>query len=162
MSTRGRLILVGVAALCVLLAALPGLPVVVAAAGVLPLVLVLPGHAWLSAWYAEERLSPEVVAALAIGLSLAFVGLLGLVLNWTGPGLTRTTWVIALGGWSVALYTVAALRRSAVWRADGTRVFPSDAALASVTALGLGFIIALTIAQHGAREQPRPDYWALA
>jgi hypothetical protein len=161
LADRGAALGILATLVCVALTALSGLSVVVSALGASALVCILPGHAYLLAWYPWLRFGLAPLAALSIGLSLSIVALSALVLNWTGTGLSRDGWIVALGGWSSLLYLGAMLRRADIvpvdWRgAAGTRVV-----LATGAILACGFVAALSIAQYGARHQRRPDFLAV-
>lgn len=110
-------------------------PVVTALAG-LPLLTLLPGYVTITAAFPsgvpargrfsdgdpDDSESAETPAAgesdtlerltLAIVGSLSLAMLLGFVLNFTPWGITRSAFVLALGGWTVAAGILAAYRRA--------------------------------------------------
>ena len=83
-------------ALGLVTSSLPDIPVALRAALTAPLVLLLPGLAWLSLL----RPSPLDVTTrliLSVACSLMLVMFTGLALNWTQGGLSAPNWVLALG-----------------------------------------------------------------
>jgi uncharacterized membrane protein len=77
----------------------------------LPLVLVLPGYALLSATFPERALEIPERLVFSLGLSLAIVILGGLALNWTPFGLRASSWAVLLAGITLAASAVALVRR---------------------------------------------------
>ena len=77
----------------------------------LPLVLILPGYALVAAIFPHRP--PELPQRLlfTVGLSLSVTILGGYLLNLTPWGLRTETWIVLLGGVTLAGLTVAHLRR---------------------------------------------------
>lgn len=136
-----------------------------AAVGAILLVLVLPGHAALSATYPRLTFGVAELAALSIGLSLAFSALSSLVLNWTGPGLTRDTWTVTLSVATAAMYLIASYRNAETLTLPAFLHPPNTARIVGLSLCALlvaGLITtAFTVAQHGAEHQPRPGFMTL-
>lgn len=74
-------------------------------------VLFLPGYTLIQALYRPNELSPLEELALAIGLSLAVVPLIGLALNYTPWGIRLTPIVISLSIYTVTMCLIASVRR---------------------------------------------------
>ncbi|WP_336343281.1 DUF1616 domain-containing protein [Halalkalicoccus ordinarius] len=147
----------------------------------LPFVLFVPGYAFVSALFPEQGgtiTGDEETAdedrgidgiervALAFGLSIAIVPLIGLLLNFTPWGIRLTPIILSVGGFTIGCAVIAAFRRwelppeerfsvpySAWITAGRTEVFDPDdrvdaalnvaLALAIVLALGsVGFAVA--------------------
>ncbi len=136
-----------------------------AALGAMLLVLVLPGHAALSATYPRQTFGAAELATLAIGLSLALSALVSLVLNWTGPGLTRDTWTLTLSVATAGMYLIASHRDAETLTLPALLHRPSTARIVGPSLCALlvaGLVItAFAVAQHGAEQQPRPGFMAL-
>ncbi|WP_336361995.1 DUF1616 domain-containing protein [Halalkalicoccus salilacus] len=92
----------------------------------LPFVLFVPGYAFVAALFPEQGRSPtsdeEVVdgeqgidaierVALAFGMSIAIVPLLGLVLNFTPWGIRLVPIILSVSGFTIGAVVVAAFRR---------------------------------------------------
>jgi uncharacterized membrane protein len=91
----------------------------------LPFVLFVPGYAFVAALFPERGSAPDGEedasedrgidpierVALAFGLSIAIVPLLGLVLNFTPWGIRLIPIVLTVGGFTVGCAIVAAVRR---------------------------------------------------
>ena len=98
-------------------------------------VLFIPGYAFIAALFPEQGESPteeESVSrsgidniervALAFGLSIAIVPLLGLVLNFTPWGIRLTPIMLAVSGFTLVSVAVAAYRRRQLPEAERFRV----------------------------------------
>jgi uncharacterized membrane protein len=97
--------------------ALWGVPDALRAAGAVPLALVLPGHALVTALF--PRWLPWLDRiALAVAISIVVCVLGGFALHWSPAGLTSESWILFLVLTSVAAYFAAWLR----WRAGGPSV----------------------------------------
>ncbi len=77
----------------------------------LPLVLLLPGYALVSALFPNRSLGVAERLMFSLGLSLAIVILGGLGLNWTPFGLRASSWAVLLAGITLAASAVALVRR---------------------------------------------------
>jgi len=76
-------------------------------------VLFMPGYSIVEALYPRgDELTPLERLALSIGLSLAVVPLVGLILNYTPWGIRLIPIVISNTALTIALLTVAALRKA--------------------------------------------------
>jgi len=76
-------------------------------------VLFMPGYSIVEALYPRgDELAPLERLALSIGLSLAVVPLVGLILNYTPWGIRLIPIVISNTALTIALLTVAALRKA--------------------------------------------------
>jgi Predicted membrane protein len=73
----------------------------------------MPGYSIVEALYPRgDELAPLERLALSIGLSLAVVPLVGLILNYTPWGIRLIPIVISNTALTIALLTVAALRKA--------------------------------------------------
>jgi uncharacterized membrane protein len=98
-SRRPHLTLALAASLMVLaLSLLPDSNVIVRTAVALPLVLILPGYAVVSAAFPEATLGIAERFALSLGLSLLLCVAGGVVIDWTPWGLRAGSWIALLGG----------------------------------------------------------------
>lgn len=132
---------------------------------ILPLVLILPGYALISALFARQAfgLVERLVMSLAVSLIIVILG--GLVLNLTPSGLRPGPWTVLLGGITLAASLVALLRR------QGQGAPPQQAgnnhiglSLRQGLLLALAVIIvggALAISIIGAEQQPYPGFTQL-
>ncbi len=77
----------------------------------LPLVLLLPGYALVSALFPNRSLGVAERLMFSLGLSLPIVILGGLALNWTPFGLRASSWAVLLAGITLAASAVALVRR---------------------------------------------------
>lgn len=77
----------------------------------LPLVLVLPGYALISALFPRNLLGVVERLVFSLGLSLSIVVLGGLVLNWTPFGLRASSWAVFLAGITLGASAIALIRR---------------------------------------------------
>lgn len=77
----------------------------------LPLVLLLPGYALVSALFPNHSLGVAERLVFSLGLSMAIVILGGLALNWTPFGLRASSWAVLLAGITLAASAVALVRR---------------------------------------------------
>jgi len=76
-------------------------------------VLFMPGYSIVEALYPRgDELAPLERLALSIGLSLAVVPLVGLILNYTPWGIRLVPVVVSNTALTIALLTVAALRKA--------------------------------------------------
>ena len=122
--------------------------------------LLLPGYAFLAAVYPDRGIEFAARLALSLGLSVALLGLLGLVLNWFGSGLDLTNWCIGLGVLTIGLAIVGLVRRG---RGSGPKLFSISyvwfgLAAVPVTALA---IVATILSSNGAKSQPQPGFSVL-
>lgn len=77
----------------------------------LPLVLLLPGYALVSALFPTRSLGVAERLMFSLGLSLVVVVLGGFVLNWMPFGLRASSWAVLLAGITLAASAVALVRR---------------------------------------------------
>jgi uncharacterized membrane protein len=77
----------------------------------LPLVLLLPGYALVSALFPNRSLGVLERLVISLGLSLIIVIIGGLALNWTPFGLRASSWTVLLAGITLAASAVALVRR---------------------------------------------------
>lgn len=91
----------------------------------LPFVLFLPGYAFIAALFPERGSSladeehvsegrgidPIERVALAFGMSIAIVPLLGLILNFTPWGIRLTPIMLSVSGFTIGCVVIAAIRR---------------------------------------------------
>lgn len=92
----------------------------------LPFVLFIPGYAFIAALFPETGESPDAEAdanedrsgidgiervALAFGMSIAIVPLIGLVLNFTPWGIRLVPIVVSISGFTLVMTAIAARRR---------------------------------------------------
>ncbi len=86
------------------------------------MILFMPGYALVEALYPRgDELSPLERLALSIGLSLAVVPLIGLLLNYTPWGIRFVPIVISTNTITIALLTVALVRKARVFEAGEDR-----------------------------------------
>src|SRR5258708_16677585 len=77
---------------------------------VLPFLLVLPGYALTAALFPNQiGLAERLLLTLALSISVTVVS--GLLLNLTAWGLQGTTWIVWLGGITIAACMLALARR---------------------------------------------------
>src|SRR5438874_6431419 len=76
----------------------------------LPLALVLPGYALISALFPKRELGGSERVVFSVGLSLIIVILGGLVLNLTPFGLRTNSWAVYLGAITLGASGVALIR----------------------------------------------------
>ncbi len=147
MKPRTDLAIVAALALiaCVFAAVLPSSVAVLRALLCLPLVLVAPGYALVSALFPPAQLRPAELGALSIAFSVAAAILSGLLLDELGIKLTAAPWMGLLALLTLAACAYAASRghaRALVWRAPALRgahtaaIAASIALLAGAAALG--------------------------
>jgi uncharacterized membrane protein len=126
MRARRPQLTLGVAALLtvVALSLLPDSNVVARAIVALPMVLVLPGYALVSATFADDTLGTTERIALSLGLSLLLTVVGGVVVDATPWGLRAGSWIVLLGGITlVACFVTLALpRRASDDRREGATV----------------------------------------
>ncbi len=77
----------------------------------LPLIMVLPGYVLCVALFPQRDFPAYGRILLSLGLSIAVTVLGGLLLNLTPWGIQTTTWVFWLGGVTLGVTVLAALRR---------------------------------------------------
>ncbi|ADY01310.1 hypothetical protein VMUT_1105 [Vulcanisaeta moutnovskia 768-28] len=86
------------------------------------MILFMPGYALVEALYPRgDELSPLERLALSIGLSLAVVPLIGLLLNYTPWGIRFVPIVISTNIITIALLTVALVRKARAFEAGEDR-----------------------------------------
>lgn len=132
----------------------------------LPLVIVLPGYALISALFAHRAAGLIERLVMSLGVSMIIVILGGLILNLTPSGLRSGSWAVLLAGITVAASIVALVRRQGQKRAA---LQPSGSSGVGLTfpqglLLGLAAIIvggALAVSIIGAEQQPYPGFTQL-
>lgn len=132
----------------------------------LPLALVLPGYAVISALYSKQPpgLPERFLFSVGISLSIAILG--GLLLNLTPFGLRTWSWAVLLGSISIVSCAIALLRRrgqngvTSAWSGFGEIGFTyRQVLLFGLAAVVLGGAIAVSVI--GAQRQPRPGFTQL-
>jgi len=119
----------------------------------------LPGYMLLRAMQAQQALGFWEKLTLSLALSIALVGLAGLVLNWTPWGLQAGSWAVLLGGLILLLGIVAGLRHfHLAWPSwpglrKGPIVCATLATLITVGALGMAVV--------SAKSEPTPGFTQL-
>jgi uncharacterized membrane protein len=108
----------------VALSLLPDSNVVARTVVALPLVLVLPGYAIVSAAFAERTLGTLERSTLTVGVSLLLTVTSGVVLDWTPWGLRAGSWIVLLGGITLVACFVrlARPRRAPTLNGEGATV----------------------------------------
>lgn len=102
----------------------------------LPLVLLLPGYAFVSALFperADDGFSLLERVVLSVGLSLVFVSITAYVANFTPYGIRLAPVTIAVVGWTVVFAVIGLVRRARltpqdryrIGRAAGDSTFPA-------------------------------------
>jgi hypothetical protein len=132
----------------------------------LPLVLVLPGYALISASFPRRPLGITERLVFSLGLSLAVVILGGLLLNLTPFGLRASTWAVLLAGITLGASAVALVRRRGQsmsapgwWRVGNFGLTPRQGLV-----LGLAAAIvcgAMAVSITGAERQSYPGFTQL-
>lgn len=132
----------------------------------LPLVLVLPGYALLSALFFRQTFSITERLLYSPGISLAIVISGGLVLNVTPTGFSADSWALLLGCVTLAACIVALVRRRGQ-SASPSRYFTfshSGFTFRQGVLLGLASVIvcgAIAVSIIGAEQQPYPGFTQL-
>ncbi|HVU09929.1 MAG TPA: DUF1616 domain-containing protein [Phototrophicaceae bacterium] len=135
------------------------------AAAALLLVFVLPGRAFLAAWfpYRLDEAPGNLLLTFFLSIAIAVIG--GLVLNLLPQGLEAQTWAVWLGAATIFNGLIALLR--------SVRPFPAGAArphftplLPASQALMIGIAVllvagSLVVARSGALNQPYPGFTQL-
>lgn len=126
----------------------------------LPLVFLFPGYALIAALY-TNRVDTATHLVGGIALSIATAGLGGLVLHFTGLGLTPVMWMVLLSAITVAAAVVALLRR-------GRAPMPAGAGLqlnaSQILLFGAALVlvgVAVWVARDGAARQEYPGFTQL-
>ena len=137
----------------------PGTPLPVRAAMNAPLVLVLPGLAWMSL-LRTARLDLATRLVLSVACTLILVIFTGLVLNVTKDGLSTQAWMLSLG----VLTVIPAVIRLCSGDTPGTppRIPVRVLLLALPWAAALaGLVLAFDLAQYSATERRDPGFTQL-
>jgi uncharacterized membrane protein len=103
------------------LSLLPDSNVVARTMVALPLAVLLPGYAVITAAFSRDALGTTERIALSLGLSLALGVVGGVVLNWTPWGLRAGSWIVLLGGITVGACFYALARPRAATSGDEGR-----------------------------------------
>jgi uncharacterized membrane protein len=93
----------------------------VRAVAAVPLCLVFPGYAIVSAAFGRQKLGGWQLSLLTLGMSLVALALGSLVLNYVPGGIRGTTWALLLVLVVVSCCGLAALRRGAPARRPAAR-----------------------------------------
>lgn len=91
----------------------------------LPLVLLLPGYAFVSALFperADDGFSLLERVVLSVGLSLVFVSIAAYVANFTPYGIRLAPVTIAVVGWTVVFAVIGLVRRARLTPQDRYRI----------------------------------------
>jgi uncharacterized membrane protein len=125
-------------------------------AAAVPLCLVLPGYAVVSAAFGSRQLERGRFAALTLGMSLATLVLCALVLNYMPGGIRDVTWAAIL-----VLVVTAASRWAAIHRSPGKTVVrggrPLRVRRRDALMLGGGGLAAIVALIVSATVYPAPD-----
>lgn len=127
----------------------------------LPLAFYFPGYALVAALFPRQPLFVASRLLFALALSLALVGVGGLLLQVTRIGLFAESWVILLGVITLLSCLVALRRRPLATSETGK---PLDLNFAHIFMMGAAAVLvffAFSMAQEGARQQPRPGFTQL-
>src|SRR5258707_11001143 len=123
---------------------------------ILPFLLVLPGYALTAALFPNQiGLAERLLLTLALSISVTVVS--GLLLNLTAWGLQGTTWIVWLGGITIAACMIALARRQR-YITPNSAVNPGATAawLPSAAATAIALVIcgfALVLVRDGAAQQ---------
>ncbi len=123
---------------------------------ILPFLLVLPGYALTAALFPNQiGLAERLLLTLALSISVTVVS--GLLLNLTAWGLQGTTWIVWLGGITIAACMLALARRQR-YLTPNLAVNPGASAawLPSAAATAIALVIcgfALVLVRDGATQQ---------
>jgi uncharacterized membrane protein len=132
----------------------------------LPLVLVLPGYALISALFPRSLPGVPESFILSLGLSIVIIILGGLILNWTSFGLHSSSWVVLLASITIGASTVGLIRRrrqgisASHWLGNDNIGFTFRQGLQ----LSLAIIVlvgAMAIAVSGSLQRPRTEFTQL-
>jgi uncharacterized membrane protein len=132
----------------------------------LPLVLILPGYALISAVFPSRVLGIPERLLFSLSLSLVIVVLGGLVLNWTPFGLRASSWSVLLGGITLSASAVALLRRREqdINGSEWLRIKGIGLTFRQWLLLSLAVVItcgAIVVSMIGAARQPFPGFTQL-
>jgi uncharacterized membrane protein len=105
----------------VALSLLPDSSVVARTVVALPLAVLLPGYAVITAAFSRDALGTTERITLSLGLSLALGVVGGVILNWTPWGLRAGSWIVLLGGITVGACFYALARPLAAAPGDEGR-----------------------------------------
>lgn len=127
-------------------------------AAALPLVLVAPGYAVLSALLPDRALETSAQIAVSFGLSIAVAILGGLLLDVTSVGFGTQKWAIFLAGVTVIACLASALVRPRSHREARDSPPRRRFSLLAVTSFGAAVLIgaaAVAISRESAQERDR-------
>src|SRR5437879_4588786 len=134
----------------------------------LPLVLVLPGYALISAIFPRRSLGVPERLVFSLGLSMVIVILGGLVLNWTSFGLHASSWAVLLACITLGASAVALIRRRGQSISTSGWLGVGDIGLTFRQGLLLGLAVLIVcgagvVSIIGAEQQPHPftQLWIL-
>jgi len=125
----------------------------------LPLVLVLPGYAVMSAMFVRHPSGFPERLVLSLGLSVMIVVLSGLVLNLIADGLQARSWAVFLGSITLCASVVALMRQKGNARSHPSRSIVG-LTLRSWLLLGLAAIVvtgAVAVSSTGAVQQQNSE-----
>jgi len=129
----------------------------------LPLILVLPGYALVAAVFPRRLPRPTEHLVMTLALSLATTAVVGLLLNWSVPGLTDWTWLVVLPGITWGACLIAAVRRALVMpNTVSFRLLPLRRYVALIAVMACFGVTAVALARQGEASQPRASFSALS
>jgi uncharacterized membrane protein len=129
----------------------------------LPLVLILPGYALVAAVFPRRLPRPIERLVMTLTLSLASTAVVGLLLNWSAPGLTDWAWLVVLPGITWGACLIAALRRYLVMPNTISFRMPMLWRYVVLIAVMACFgVSAIALARQGEASQPRASFSALS
>ena len=127
----------------------------------LPLAFYFPGYALVAALFPRQSLFVASRLLFALALSIALLGVGGLVLQVTRIGLFSEAWVILLGIVTLLGCLVALLRRAPSTTEQRQPLDLNVAHLLMIGAAAVLVLVAFNMAQEGARQQPRSGFTQL-
>jgi uncharacterized membrane protein len=127
----------------------------------LPLAFYFPGYALVAALFPRQSLFVASRLLFALALSIALIGVGGLVLQVTQIGLFSEAWVILLGVVTLLGCLVALFRRAPSTTEQRQSLDLNVVHLLMFGAAAVLVMVAFNMAQEGARQQPRPGFTQL-
>lgn len=129
----------------------------------LPLALVLPGYALISALFPGRALGGWERVVFSVGLSLIIVILGGLVLNLTPFGLRTNSWAVYLGAITLGASSVALVRRRGQDKPASRWLMNRPTFLQALLVVLAGVIIygAVAVSFRGATQQSHTGFTQL-
>jgi len=135
--------------------------------GAILLITILPGLALVQLLFAEGSLDLPETMAFALGMSVSFTALSGLLLNWSVWGLQNWSWMIWLSSFTLIVCVLAILfprnRATQINRKTGNFRFGLSMRDILLFAMGGTLTIgALFVAYQGAKDRPVAGFTQLA